>query len=335
MHNKILATLILVVSMSMAGIAQKTYGIQKTFRIASLGGWDYLAINGKELYVSHGNQVNILDKTSGDSIGVVTNTNGVHGIAFVPQVNKGYTTNGRLNNVTVFDLTTHEVVQQIATGQNPDALVYDRFSKSIFVCNGRSNDLTVIDVASNKVTATIALGGKPETAVTDHAGKLYVNIEDKNEIVEVNTQTLTAKRHWPLGKAEAPTGLAFDINTKRLFAGCEKLLVVMDAANGTVITQIPIGDGCDGVVFDVATKTIFTSNGEGTMTVIKEEAANNFKVTETIITKPGARTITLDETTHQLYLPTAEFEPLAADAKKGDRPKMKPGTFQVLVVGKL
>ena len=334
MINKMLATLLLVFSMAMASFAQKTYGIKKTFHIASPGGWDYLAINDNELYVSHGNQVNILNKTTGDSIGILENTNGVHGIAFIPSLNKGYTTNGRLNNVTVFDLATHKILDQIATGQNPDAILYDDFSKQIITCNGRSNDLTIIDPISGKLIATIPVGGKPETAVTNHAGKLYVNIEDKNEIVVVNTNTHKVEQHWSLGDAEGPTGLAMDVVTKRLFAGCEKILVVMDANNGNIISKLPIGDGCDGVAFDNATQTIFTSNGEGNMTVINEKGPNKFVIASTVITKRGARTITIDDSSHLLYLPTAEFEPLPANAKQGDRPKMKAGTFQVMVIGR-
>ena len=334
MINKTLATLLLVFSMAMASFAQKTYGIKKTFHIASPGGWDYLAINDNELYVSHGNQVNILNKTTGDSIGILENTNGVHGIAFIPSLNKGYTTNGRLNNVTVFDLATHKILDQIATGQNPDAILYDDFSKQIITCNGRSNDLTIIDPISGKLIATIPVGGKPETAVTNHAGKLYVNIEDKNEIVVVNTNTHKVEQHWSLGDAEGPTGLAMDVVTKRLFAGCEKILVVMDANNGNIISKLPIGDGCDGVAFDNATQTIFTSNGVGNMTVINEKGPNKFVIASTVITKRGARTITIDESSHLLYLPTAEFEPLPANAKQGDRPKMKAGTFQVMVIGR-
>ena len=335
MHKMLLATTLLAVVITTPTFAQTNYSIQKTFHINSLGGWDYLAVNKNELYVSHGNQVNILNKTNGDSIGIVENTNGVHGIAFAPLLNKGYTSNGRLNNITVFDLDSHKILEQIATGQNPDAIMYDDFLKQIITCNGRSNDLTFIDAESGKVVATVAVGGKPETAVTDGAGKLYVNIEDKNEIVVVNTKRYTVEHHWSLGKAEGPTGLAIDVATNRLFAGCEKTLIVMDATNGNIVTQLPIGEGCDGVAFDALAKTIFTSNGQGNMTVVKEQTANKFAVVSTVLTKPGARTITIDESTHLIYLPTAEFEPLPADAKKGDRPKMKPGTFQVLVVGKI
>ena len=316
--------------------AQKSsgYHVVKTFRIASAGGWDYLAVNGDKLYVSHGTQVNILNKNNGDSIGVIENTQGVHGIAFIESLNKGYVSDGRANNVSVFDLKTNKTLGQIATGENPDAIMYDPFSKKIYTCNGRSNDLSVIDPVAGKVIKTVALGGKPETAVSDEAGRLYINIEDKNEIAEVDTKTFEVVKRWSLAPAEGPTGLAYDKKTKRLFAGCDKMLVVSDAAEGKVIARLPIGDGCDGVAFDETTKNILASNGEGTLTVIHENGANNYKVLENAVTKRGARTIALDEKTHTVYLPTAEFEPVAANTEKRERPKMIPGTFQVLVVEK-
>lgn len=311
------------------------YAIKKTFHIPSVGGWDYLAVNGNKLYVSHGTQVNILDKTTGDSLSFIPNTTGVHGIAFDNSNGKGYTSNGRLNNVSVFNLNTNEVTAQIATGENPDAIMYDDFSKKIITCNGRSNDLTVIDVATQKVVATIAVGGKPETAVTDLKGKWYVNIEDKSEIVEVNATTFKVENHWSVAPGNSPTGLAFDTQTHQLFAGCDnKLLIVMDAVTGKINQQLPIGDGCDGVAFDESNKTIFTSNGEGTMTIAQMNQTKQFAVIENLPTKKRARTIAIDAVTHIIYLPTAEFEPLPADAGEKARPKMIPGSFQVLMIGK-
>lgn len=308
------------------------FKISNTFHIASPGGWDYLAVNGDKLYVSHGTQVNILNKNTGDSIGVIENTPGVHGIAFINNLQKGYISDGRTNSVTVFDLKTDKVTGQIATGENPDAIMYDNFSKKIYTCNGRSNDLSIIDPETKKVIKTIALGGKPETAVSDEAGKLYINIEDKSEIAEVDTKAFKIVKRWSVAPGEEPTGLAYDKKTKRLFAGCDKLLIVSDASAGKVIAKVPIGGGCDGVAFDEVTKNIYTSNGEGTLSVIHENGANKYKVLQNAVTKRGARTIALDERTHILYLPTAEFEPVAANADKQQRPKMIPGTFQVLVI---
>jgi len=309
--------------------------IISTFHIQSAGGWDYLTPGpvNNWLYVSHGTQVNILNKNTGDSIGVIENTTGVHGIAFSVADKKGFTSNGRLNSVTVFGMNTNKVLAQITTGQNPDAIMYEPFSKKIITCNGRSNNLTVIDPVQNKVTDSVSVGGKPETAVSDGMGKLYVNIEDKNEIVVVDTKAFKVINHWSLTPAQEPTGLAIDKATHRLFAGCDKLLIIMDATNGRIIDKINIGEGCDGVAFDELSKNIYTANGaDGTLTVINERTADKFVVLENIVTKKGARTIALDNQTHRIYLPTAEFE----DKKLGQngRPAMKPGTFQVLVIGK-
>ncbi|MEO6453525.1 MAG: YncE family protein [Ginsengibacter sp.] len=334
MFKKFLTIVFLLSSFSTFSFGQDNddYKLIKTFHILSPGGWDYIAVNNNKLYVSHGTQVNILNEETGDSVGIIPNTEGIHGIAFNNEINRGYTSNGRSNSVTVFDLNTNEIIAQIATGENPDAIFYEPFTKKIITCNGRSKDLSVIDPVSNKVIATIYVGGKPEAAVSDRKGKVFVNIEDKNEIASVDIVNFKVEHYWSIVPGEEPTGLAFDDKTNRLFAGCDKLLLVIDAINGKVIDKLPIGDGCDGVVFDTENKMIFTSNGEGNLTAIKEKSANEFKVKQTIITKRGARTITLDEKSHTLFLPTAEFETLDVSAPKGTRPKMIPGTFQVLVI---
>jgi YVTN family beta-propeller protein len=306
------------------------YNVVRSFPVNGIGGWDYIAINDSKLYVSHGTQVNIIDENSGDSVALIPNTKGVHGIAFNKSLNKGYTSNGGLNNVSVFDLNTNKVSAQIQTGENPDAILYEPFSKTIITCNGRSNNLTVIDPVNEKVIATIAVGGKPETAVTDEQGKLFVNIEDKNEIVEIDLRNFKVKQHWPLQGGEEPTGLAIDKDTKRLFAGCDKKLVVLNAENGSVVATLPIGEGCDGVAFSDHQKIIFTSNGEGTMTAIKENTNDKYVVLGNYITKKGARTIALDQKTATLYLPTADFDPVAK--MPNGRAAIVPGSFRVLVI---
>ncbi len=315
--------------------AQTTSGfkVTKTFHIASAGGWDYIAVgpSNNRVYVSHGTQVNVLNEQTGDSVGFIPNTTGVHGIAFDVSSGKGYTSNGRLNTVTVFDLQTNAVLSQIETGQNPDAIMYDPFSKKIITCNGRSKDLSIIDPASNKVVATIPVGGKPETAVSDGTGKIYVNIEDKNEIIAVNIQTNTVENRWSIAPGDGPTGLAIDITTKRLFAGCDKLLIVLDATNGKIVDKLPIGNGCDGVAFDPALQYVFASCGDGTLAVIHETGADQFSVIDNVSTKRSARTLAVDERLHQVFLPAADFEKSTNDK---ERPKMIPGTFQVIVVGK-
>src|SRR6266404_7067071 len=317
---------------SIISLAQKDheYKIVKTYHIASPGGWDYIAVNDGKLYVSHGTQVNILNEETGDSIGFIPNTTGVHGIAFDKELNKVYTSNGRLNNVTVFDLKTNEVLGQIATGQNPDAIMFEPHTKMIITCNGRSKNLSLIDPVQGKTVDSIDVGGKPETAVSDGSGKLFVNIEDKSEIVEVDLKKHTVINNWSLKPAEGPTGLTSDKTTKRLFAGCDKMLAVVNADNGAVVLTLPIGDGCDGVAFDSKNKIIYTSNGEGTITAVKEKDGDKFLSLGNFTTKRGARTITIDEKSETLFLPTADFDPTKTG--QNGRPMMIPGTFQVLVV---
>jgi YVTN family beta-propeller protein len=307
----------------------KDYKVVKTYSIASSGGWDYIAVDGGRLYVSHSTQVNILDEATGDSLGLVPNTQGVHGIAFDHQLGRGYTSNGRLNNVTVFDLKTNAVISQVATGENPDAIMYEPYTKTIITCNGRSKNLSVIDPQTNSVKATIDVGGKPETAVSDGSGKLFVNLEDKNEIAVVDLNTYAVTSRWPLG-AEGPTGLAYDPSSRRLFAGCDRYLVVVNADNGTVVNKLAIGEGCDGVAFDSKDKIIFTSNGQsGTITAIKEDGADTYSVLGNYATRRGARTIAIDQKTGTLFLPTADFD---LNNMQNGRPRMIPGTFQILVV---
>ncbi len=310
------------------------YKVTKTFHIASSGGWDYISAdpNSNKLYVSHGTQVNILDKKTGDSLGFIPNTTGVHGIAFAQPFGKGYTSNGRLNNVTVFDLKTAAVLGQVATGENPDAIMYNAYLKKIITCNGRSQSLSVIDPATGSVVATIPVGGKPETAVSDDQGKVFVNIEDKNEIAEVDITTNAVIARWPLAPGDGPTGLAMDTKTHRLFAGCQKMLIVMSSDDGKIIANVAIGNGCDGVGFDSKRKLVFASCGEGVVSVVQEVSANEFTNIENVPTKRGARTIAVDEKTHAVFMPAADYQPQAAGAQ--GRPQMIPGTFQIVVVEK-
>jgi hypothetical protein len=316
------------------------FHILKTFHIASAGSWDYIAVGpgNNRLYVSHGTQVNILDETTGDSIGVIPNTIGVHGIAFDKRKNKGFTSNGKLNTVTVFDLTSNAVLKQVATGEGPDAIFFDDFSRTIITCNGHGKSLSIIDPVKDTVITTIPLEGKPETAVSDNTDKIYVNIEDKNEIAMISTITFTVEAYWPLYPAEGPAGLAIDLKNHLLFSGCSdsRLLMVINMFNGEIVDSLPIGNHCDGVTFDSKTNNIFASNGDGTLTVIHEKSASSFEVVENVSTKKGAKTAAVDEKSHLIYLPTADFEkvlPSDNDSPK-PKPKMIPGTFEVLVVGK-
>jgi YVTN family beta-propeller protein len=324
---------IIVCLMPACLLAQSGTGFRvvNVFHIPSPGGWDYIAVgpDNNRLYVSHGTQVNILDEATGDSVGVIPNTTGVHGIAFVPALGKGYTSNGRLNNITVFDLKSNQVIGMIAAGTNPDAIMYDDFSKLIITCNGRSNDLSLIDPVTEKLLATIPVGGKPETAVTNGAGKIYVNIEDKNEIIAIDINERKILNRWSLAPSEGPTGLAIDLKNNRLFSGCDKTLVVLDIKAGKITGRVPIADGCDGVVFDPSLEYVFASCGEGKLSIVHEKKNGEYILLESVPTKASARTIALNEKTHTVYLPAGEFQ---KPVTPGTRPPLVPGTFQVLVV---
>lgn len=332
MFKPIVSILSLVMlAMNCCSAQNNSLHVANTFHIQSGGGWDYIFADtaSNKLYVSHGTQVNVLDKNTGDSIGIIPNTTGVHGIALVHDLNKGFTSNGRLNNVFVFDMTTLQITDSIKTGKNPDAIFYDAYSKKIITCNGGSEDISVIDPSTNKVIATIDVKGKPETAVSDGAGKIFINNEDKSEIEVIDINAMKLIKSWPVAPGEAPSGLSIDRKTKRLFAGCDnKLLMVINATNGKIIDKLPIGDGCDGTAFDPATNTVYSSNGEGTLTVIKEGTNGKFNVVANVPTKRGARTVSVDASTNTIYLPTADFD----TAKANERPPMIPGTFQVLVL---
>ncbi|WP_419788989.1 YncE family protein [Mucilaginibacter sp. FT3.2] len=320
-------------------MAQEKTGFRvlKNIPVKSSGGWDYITVDGanKRIFTSHGNQVNILS-TNGDSVGYVPNTPGVHGIALVTALNKGYISSGRGNKVIVFDLTSFKVLSEIAAGTNPDAIFYEPFAKKVYAFNGRSSDATVIDVATDKVVATIPLGAKPETGVSDGKGKVFVNAETTNEVVVINATTFKVEARYKIEGGEEPSGLDIDRKTNRLFIGCggNKTMVVMDATNGKNLAKFPIG-GCDGLVFDPALKTAYASNGEGTISVVKELSADKFVFVENIPTQPSARTIGIDLLTHKLYLPAAKTEPGTVTAENPNpRPKQVPGTFHIIEVGK-
>jgi YVTN family beta-propeller protein len=315
------------------------YHVIKQFKLGGEGWWDYLTFDAgaRRLYISRSTHVMVLDADSGAVLGDIPNTAGVHGIAIVSDLNKGFTSNGRDSTVTVFDLKTLAVLKQIPVGKNPDAIIYDPASKRVFTFNGASNDATAIDPKSEMVTGTIPLDGKPEFAVADEDGHVFVNLEDKSVIAEVDSRKLTVLARWPLAPGEEPSGLAFDRRHKRLFSVCSnKLMVVINADNGKVITTLPIGSGVDAAGFDPETALGFSSNGEGTLTVIHEDSPEKFSVVENVTTQRGARTMTVDPKTHRVFLVTAEFGPPPAPTKERPRPRpsIVPGTFTLLIVGK-
>ncbi len=334
---KKIVSIVLVVFCALNATSQ-AYKVSKKIAIIGDEGWDYLAVDdvNQHLFVSHGNVVNVIDIKSEQTIATILDTKGVHGIAIANDLNKAFITDGKENAVTIIDLTTFELIEKVPIdGQKPDAVLYDKFSHLVFTYNAKSNDATVLDAVSNKIVKTIPLGGKPEFSVTNTKGLIYVNIEDKNQIKTIDTKTLEVKATWSIAPGDEPSGLAIDLQTNRLFSVCgNNLMIIVDATNGRIIKTLPIGDGCDGVAFDADKKLAFSSNGIGTITVVKENSITDFSVLQTVTTQKGARTIALNKTTHQLYLSTAEFgakpEPTTENPKP--RPGLVPNSFKILVV---
>jgi DNA-binding beta-propeller fold protein YncE len=260
----------------------------------------------------------------------------IHGIAIASDLGVGFISDGGSNDVAEFNLGDLHVKQKIKTGANPDGIVYDPASKRVFTFNGRSQDATAIDAATGTVAGTIKLDGKPEFPVSDGKGSVYANIEDKSEIVRIDAHSLNVQAAWPLAPCESPSGLAMDRDSRRLFAVCDnKLMAVVDADSGKVVATPAIGQGPDAAGFDPAAKLVFSSNGEdGTLSVIKENSADSYSVSQTVTTAPGARTLALDEKTHTLYLPTAKFTPAPAATATNPhpRPGIEAGSFRLVVV---
>jgi len=320
--------------------SQSLYQVNNKIKIPGNGSWDYISVDEPTgtLFVSHGNEMDVIDlKDNNKLIAIVKELKGVHGIALIKELDMGYISNGKDNSVTIIDLETYEFVKNIKiTGKNPDAILYDPFSHQVFSFNGGSSDVTVLDVNKLNVVGTIKLSGKPEFAVTDKKGKVFVNIEDKNSICVINVNTLKVEKTWSIHPGKTPSGLAIDRVNNRLFSVCDnKLMVVVDAETGKVITTVKIGKDVDGVAYDIALKRIFVSCGEGTLTVIQQNDADNYSVLENVATQKGASTIALNSETHTLYLPTAQYKPAQKPTAKNPKPRLivKPGSFTVLEVG--
>jgi YVTN family beta-propeller protein len=316
------------------------YHLLKKIPLGGEGGWDYVAFDSptRRLFISRGTKVVVVNVDTGTVAGEIANTDGVHGIAFAPELDRGFTSNGRAGTVTIFDLQTLQVIGSAKTGMNQDAIVYDPASKRVFAMNGHSNDATAIDAATGNVLGTIPVTGKPEFAVADGGGHVYVNIEDKNEELQIDTQNLKVTAQWPLAPCQEPSGLAMDVAHRRLFAGCHnEMIAVVDADSGKVVATPAIGDGVDANAFDPGTGFAFASNGmSATLTVVHEDAPDKFSVLENVATQRGARTMALDPKSHEVYLVTADFAPAPPSANENPKPRMMavPGTFVVLIYAK-
>jgi YVTN family beta-propeller protein len=307
------------------------------------GGWDYFTVDpgARRLYVSRGNRVVVLDLDRESVVGELTDTPGIHGIAVVPDLGKGFTSNGSDSSVTVFDLKTLKATGKIKASGTPDAILYDPASNRVFTFNHGTDDTTAIDPATGTVAGTLALGGEPEAAVADGKGHIFVNIRSKSEIAEFDGRSLKVLNRWPLAPGTRPTGLAIDTEHRRLFSACgNQKMVVMDADKGTVLGSVDIGRGADGCGFDPSKGLAYSSNGgDGTVTAVGEGEPGQFKVVATIPTQASARTMTIDPKTHRLYLSAATAAPAVAKPAAGAEPKTKgrrgmvPNSFVIVVVG--
>jgi YVTN family beta-propeller protein len=310
------------------------YQVVKTIPIAGEGGWDYVAVDSdaRRIYISHATKVVVLDADTFAVAGEIPDTQGVHGIAIASDLGRGFVSNGRAGTATIFDLKTLKTIGTVKTGDNPDAIAYEPLSKRVYTFNGRSKDATAINAADGSVVATIPLGGKPEFAAVDGKGKIFVNNEDTSELIEIDAQAAKELHRWSLKPCESPSGLAMDQKNRRLFVGCEnKMMAIVDADSGKVIATPPIGEGVDATAFDPGTGLALASNGEGTLTVVKQEGKDKYSVLENVPTKRSARTMGLDLKTHNVVLPAAEFLPPKEGERRG---AMKPGSFVLLVVAR-
>src|ERR1700737_94866 len=296
------------------------YELTKKIEVPGQGSWDYLTVDeaARRLYVSHGTQVEVLDVDSGAIVGKIPNTLGVHGIAVAPEQGRGFVSNGQSSTVTVFYLKSLKPIAEVAVGKKPDAIIYDPATSHVFAFNGGDNSASVISASDAKVVGTIDLGGGPEFAAADGNGFVFDNLEDESQVVKIDSRKLTVEKRWPTAPCQSPSSMALDRTNRRLFIGCRsRVMAVMNPDTGQVITTLPIGDHVDATAFDPETRLIFNSNGEGTVSVIREETPDKYSSVQTVKTLPRAKTMALDPKTHRLFLSTAEA-----------------GQFEVLVVGK-
>jgi DNA-binding beta-propeller fold protein YncE len=311
------------------------YHVSRTLRIGGEGGWDYLAVDeaNRHLFVSHATQVEVVDLESGKLINTIKDTPGVHGIAIASKEGRGFISCGRANTVLVFDLKTLAEISRVPTGEGPDAIMFDSASKRIFAMNGHGSSATVIDAERGSVMGTMPLGGKPEFSVADGKGAAFVNLEDKDAVSRFDTAKMQVTATWPVAPCKGPGSMAMDKKNNRLFIGCgNDMMVVVDAASGKVVAHAPVGHGVDAGVFDSHSNLIFESSGDGKVTIVHQDSPDKYTVVGTVATANGAKTMTRDPKTHNLYLPVADFGPKPEATKENPKPKapVVAGTFRVI-----
>ena len=311
----------------------------KDIPVGGEGGWDYLSVDeaARRLYVTHATKVVVIDLNKDEVVGEISDTPGPHGFALAPRLQRGFSSNGKENKVSIVDLATLKTLSKVETGPNPDAILFEPAHEEVYAFNGHGKSVTVFEAASGKVVATIPLPGKPEFAAADpKAGRVYCNLEDKSEVAVIDIKTHQIVQCWPIAPGEEASGMAFDAEHHRLFLGCaNQKMVMMDSASGKVVTTVPIGQKVDANAFDPGTQLAFSSNGDGTVTVAREESPEKLVVVQNLKTERGAKTMALDPKTHRIYLASAKFEPLPTPVPGSprQRPKIVPGTFKILVYG--
>ncbi|HKB96891.1 MAG TPA: YncE family protein [Rhizomicrobium sp.] len=332
-----LAAVCTILAVPALGQAGPGYRILNSYTLGGDGGWDYLNLDPAtgNLFITRGSHLMVVDPASGKQLADITGLQGIHGTTFIG--GRAYVSEGGANRIAVIDTKSFSKIAEIAVGTRPDSILYDRFSRRVFTFNGTSKDATAVDPVSGKAVGTVPLGGKPEAAVSDGAGTIFVNIEDKSELVAFDAKTLAVKQHYPLAPCQEPSGIAADLPHGRIFSGCDnKMIAVTDMKTGKAVAQIPIGEGVDANRFDPATGLVFSSNGEsGTLTIAHEDSPAKFTVLQNLVTAEGARTMELDPKSHRVYVVTAERKPGTPTADRPNpRPVPVPGTFRLIVLGR-
>ena len=320
-----------------AAAQAQAYHVANTFVLGGDGGWDYLSLDtqGNRLFIARQDRVMVVNPETGALLGQVLGLDRAHGVAFDYAAGHGFVTSGADSTVTMFDLKTLKVLARTVAAVDDDGILYDPATKHIFTMNGDAGSASVLDGLTGRLLGSVALGGKPEFGVSADNGKVYINLEDKNEVVEVDARAMRVTRHWSIAPCEGPSGLAIDRHTQRLFSGCRSgVMAISDARAGKLVTTVPIGRGVDACRFDPSSRLAFASNGDGTLTVIHEDSPTKFSVVSNVTTKRGARTMELNERTHQLYTVTADFGPAPAPTAEEPRPRppILPGTFALMVL---
>jgi len=339
--RKTASSILVLLLVFAAAFAQSGYHLIKKISIPGDGFWDYLTTDPAtgRVFVSHGTEVDVVDSDKGEVVGKITGLKLVHGIALAPEFNRGFISDGGANQVVMFDLKTLARTGEVPAGMNPDGIIYDPATKRVFAFNGRSASATAVDAQKGTLAGTVMLEGKPEFPAPDGKGHVFVNIENKSEVMDIDAKALIVVHTWPLSPCEEPSGMAMDTKTRRIFSGCDnKMMSVLDADTGKVVTTVPIGDGVDATWFDPGTKYVFDSCGQdGVLTVIHEDSPDKYTVVENVKTEKGARTMALDTKTHKVYLALAQVEmqpPAEGDAKARPRRRVLPGTFGLLEFGR-